>query len=186
MARSEIDDIFAAKKSSGKAVPQPVASTSTSADVIGPRKKKKSKKRKGQIEEVQDPGINEERPKKKRAVETILDPSTAVPSRVRQVGKGASTPKKAKEDLDRFRDSRGTGPREWKVSCRICDAWSDETLGRKTEEGLSIYKEAELGINVEAGGTLTPTFPQCNLDLFPGTPLCPFDCDCCKLSVYIP
>jgi hypothetical protein len=36
--------------------------------------------------------------------------------------------------------------------------------GRQTEEGFSIFKEAELGINVEAGGT----------------PLCPFDCDCCK------
>ncbi|KAH9047544.1 hypothetical protein EDB84DRAFT_1460893 [Lactarius hengduanensis] len=50
-----------------------------------------------------------------------------------------------KLDQDKFNDSRGTGPR------------------RKTEEGFSIFKEDELGINVEAGGT----------------PLCPFDCNCC-------
>lgn len=36
--------------------------------------------------------------------------------------------------------------------------------GRKTEEGFLIYKEAELKIDPEAGGT----------------PLCPFDCECCK------
>ncbi|WWC90817.1 uncharacterized protein L201_005754 [Kwoniella dendrophila CBS 6074] len=34
---------------------------------------------------------------------------------------------------------------------------------RKTEEGFLIYKEAELAIDPTAGGT----------------PLCPFDCDCC-------
>ena len=30
--------------------------------------------------------------------------------------------------------------------------WTYGTLGRKTEEGFSIFKEAELGINPEAGG----------------------------------
>lgn len=40
-------------------------------------------------------------------------------------------------------------------------------IGRKTEEGFLIFKEAELGINPEAGGT----------------PLCPFDCDCCKFLI---
>jgi hypothetical protein len=38
-----------------------------------------------------------------------------------------------------------------------------ELAGRKTEEGFLIYKEAELDIDPEAGGT----------------PLCPFDCECC-------
>jgi len=148
MARSEIDDIFAAKKSTAGVVTQPVASTSTSTDESGSKKKKKDKKRK------RPAGVNEEKPQKKRIVETIHDPSTIVPSvssmKAPKVGKGASTTKpkpskKEKEDLGRFKDSRGTGPRG------------------KTEEGFSIYKEAELGINVEAGGT----------------PLCPFDCDCC-------
>lgn len=122
MARSEIDDIFAAKKTTAK----PVASTSTSADVTDSKKKKKNKKRKLQAEEVQDPGVNEERPRKKRAVETVLDPSIALPSssssRASQAGKGASTtraraPKKEKEGLDRFKDSRGTGPRKLKIPC---------------------------------------------------------------------
>ncbi|WWC63178.1 uncharacterized protein I303_105778 [Kwoniella dejecticola CBS 10117] len=35
--------------------------------------------------------------------------------------------------------------------------------GRKTEEGFTIYKEVDLQIDPTAGGT----------------PLCPFDCDCC-------
>ncbi|XP_011009707.1 PREDICTED: uncharacterized protein C6G9.01c [Populus euphratica] len=34
----------------------------------------------------------------------------------------------------------------------------------KTEDGFSIYTEEELGFNNSSGG---------------GTPLCPFDCDCC-------
>jgi len=147
MARSEIDDIFAAKKSTVKVVDQPVASTSTSTDATGSKKKKKDKKRKRRAEEAQDPGINEEQPQKKRVVETIHDPSTAASSSRNAVkpGRDVKTAKKEKEDLGRFKDSRGTGPR------------------RKTEEGFGIFKEAELGINPEAGGT----------------PLCPFDCDCC-------
>ncbi|EIW67339.1 hypothetical protein TREMEDRAFT_64590 [Tremella mesenterica DSM 1558] len=36
-------------------------------------------------------------------------------------------------------------------------------IRRKTEEGFLIYKESELGIDPTSGGT----------------PLCPFDCDCC-------
>jgi hypothetical protein len=117
MARSEIDDIFAAK-----GIAQPVASTSASTDATGSKKKKKDKKRKRQAEEAQDPGVTEEKPQKKRAVETVHDPSTAVPSvssskKVVKSGKGSGTTKpkaakKVKEDLDRFKDSRGTGPRK--------------------------------------------------------------------------
>ena len=128
MARSEIDDIFAAKKLTAKVATQPVALASTSAD--GTSSKKKKKKRKGRAEEAQDPGVNEERPRKKRVVETILDPSTAVrstsSSKVSEVGRGGSATnprgsKKEKEGLDRFKDSRGTGPRERKVS--RCMRW---------------------------------------------------------------
>ncbi|KAF7320253.1 hypothetical protein MKEN_00809900 [Mycena kentingensis (nom. inval.)] len=71
---------------------------------------------------------------KKRKLDTKKQPEAKKPKQRPQ-----------KEDLDRFKDSRGTGPR------------------RKTEEGFSIYKEDELGINDEGGDT----------------PLCPFDCDCC-------
>ena len=121
MARSEIDDIFAAKKST-KVVAQPVASTSASTDATGSKKKKKDKKRKRQAEEVQDPGVNEEKSRKKRVVETVHDPSTTVPSvsssgKAVKSGNGAGkakpkTAKKEKEDLGRFKDSRGTGPRK--------------------------------------------------------------------------
>ena len=129
MARSEIDDIFAAKKSTAKVIAQPVASTSTSTDTTGSKKKKKDKKRKRQAEEAQDSGVMEEEPLKKRVVETVHDPSTSVPSvssskKAVKPGKGPSTTKpkatkKEKADLDRFKDSRGTGPREWRFSCDI-------------------------------------------------------------------
>lgn len=122
MARSEIDDIFAAKKSTAKVVAQPVASTSTSTDATGSKKKKKGKKRKRQAEEAQDPGVKEEEPQKKRLVETVHDPSSAAPvvsssKKAVKPGKvaGTSRPKaarKEREDLDRFKDSRGTGPRK--------------------------------------------------------------------------
>ena len=166
MARSEIDDIFAAKKSITKVIAQPVVSTSASTDTSGSKKKKKDKKRKRQAEEVQDPGVNEEKSPKKRAVETVHDPSTAVPSvssskKAVKPGRGASTAKqktvkKEKEDLGRFKDSRGTGPRKQNFFREIW-LWSHKTLGRKTEEGFAIFKEAELDINPEAGGAWSST-----------------------------
>ena len=126
MARSEIDDIFAAKKSTAKAIVLPVASTSASTDAAGSKKKKKDKKRKRQAEEVQDSVAAEEKPQKKRVVETVHDPSTAVPlasssKKAVKPGKGTSAikpkaAKKEKEDLDRFKDSRGTGPRKRELS----------------------------------------------------------------------
>jgi Mg-chelatase subunit ChlI len=90
---------------------------------------------------------------KSPAPEVVHDPSSQPRSSKRHSShatkRTAPSSKKRKlvdkHDEDSFNDSRGTGPR------------------RKTEEGFSIYKEAELGINVEAGGT----------------PLCPFDCKCC-------
>jgi len=160
MARSEIDDIFAARKSITKVIAQSAASTSTSTDATGSKKKKKDKKRKRQAEEALDTGVNEEKPPKKRVVETVHDPSTNVSSvsslkKVVNPVKGVSTAKpnaakKEKEGLDRFKDSRGTGPRKWN-SCDI-RWWSHKTSGRKTEEGFSIFKEAELNIDPEAGG----------------------------------
>jgi len=127
MARSEIDDIFAAKKSTAKVTTaQPVASTSTPTDATGSKKKKKDKKRKRQAEEVQDPAPNEEKPRKKRVVETVHDPSVTVPpvsssNKVAKSGKVTSIAKpkvvkKEKEDLGRFKDSRGTGPRKQRLS----------------------------------------------------------------------
>ncbi|KAI9445039.1 hypothetical protein H4582DRAFT_1806677 [Lactarius indigo] len=74
------------------------------------------------------------------APEIVHDPSSQ-PSRSATSKRGphtatVSSQRKLVEklDQDKFNDSRGTGPR------------------RKTEEGFSIFKEDELGINVEAGG----------------------------------
>ncbi|KAH8997536.1 hypothetical protein EDB92DRAFT_1840324 [Lactarius akahatsu] len=91
------------------------------------------------------------------APEIVHDPSSqssrlATPKRGPHTATVSSQPRSSKKrklveklDQDKFNDSRGRNPR------------------RKTEEGFSIFKEDELGINVEAGGT----------------PLCPFDCNCC-------
>jgi hypothetical protein len=46
---------------------------------------------------------------------------------------------------------------------------SADGIGRKTEEGFLIYKEAELDIDPEAGGT----------------DLCPFDCECCESGISV-
>lgn len=121
MGRSEIDDIFAAKKSTAGVVAQPTASTSASTDATGSKKKKKGNKRKRRAKEARDLDVDEEKPQKKRVVETVLDPSTTVPStsssKVPKAGKGTGTAKpkaskKEKEDLERFKDSRGTVPRK--------------------------------------------------------------------------
>ncbi|KAI9462394.1 hypothetical protein BJY52DRAFT_145589 [Lactarius psammicola] len=110
---------------------------------------KKQKKRK--INHSQSQPIEPKPP----APEIVHDPSSQSSSsstsrrtsHERPASSRSSKKRKLVEKLnqDKFNDSRGTGPR------------------RKTEEGFSIFKEDELGINVEAGGT----------------PLCPFDCNCC-------
>lgn len=103
----------------------------------------KQKRRKKKRSETQNPEPKRPPP------EIVLDPSTQ-PSHTIRHDSAAPTKKKrkiveTKVDQEKFTDSRGTGPR------------------RKTDEGFAIYKEDELGIKAEAGGT----------------PLCPFDCDCC-------
>jgi len=49
-----------------------------------------------------------------------------------------------------------------------------------------VYKEDELGIGDEGGGKLI-CVPHCPLfSVFESdTPLCPFDCECCKVSSFI-
>jgi len=139
MPRSEIDDIFASAEK-GSVHP------ATSSPIPTPRKKKKKdKKRKRQTSN--DDADHEEKPPKRP---TILDPSSSLSKSKTEktcsmVAVRSKAGRKQREDLEAFKDSRGSGPR------------------RKTEEGFAIYKEAELGIDVEAGDT----------------PLCPFDCDCC-------
>lgn len=152
MPRSEIDDIFAGKsKGKGKSA---VASTPSASNSVAPalevKKKKKSKKRK-RADGVGEDGDAEEitslvpvlpQPSKKNKVpETIIDPSLpSAPSKPPPTTTASSSKKKktttsSVQNDDGFADSRGTGPR------------------KRTEEGWSVFKEAELGIDVEAGGT---------------------------------
>jgi hypothetical protein len=53
--------------------------------------------------------------------------------------------------------------------------------GRRTEEGYAIYKEDELGINNEGGGQLAQLSFALTNGRLADTPLCPFDCNCCKV-----
>jgi len=121
---SEIEDIFSKK---------PVASTSS--PVVLPKKKHKTKEK--HAPEKSPPASLKKRP----APETIIDPSTRPPQKKTKVDKPAVVAGSNKEDAERFKDSRGSGPR------------------RKTEEGWSIYKEDELGIGDEGGDT-----PLCPFD----------------------
>ncbi|KAJ7225718.1 hypothetical protein GGX14DRAFT_640568, partial [Mycena pura] len=117
---SEIDDIFAKR---------PVASTSAP---VPPKKNQKKRK----TEQRQAPEMNtSELSNKRPAPETVVDPSSHPPQKKIKVDKSPAV-SRADKDIDKFKDSRGTGPR------------------RKTEEGWSIYKEDELGINDVGGGTL--------------------------------
>ncbi|KAJ6519624.1 hypothetical protein C8R45DRAFT_952136 [Mycena sanguinolenta] len=127
---SEIDDIFS-KRPSAKA---PVASTSA---IPPPKKKQKTKTTEKAPEKTASAP-----PSKKRPVpETIVDPSTRPPQKKPKVDKPPIAAAADKDDTERFKDSRGSGPR------------------RKTEEGWSIYKEDELGIGNEGGDT-----PLCPFD----------------------
>ncbi|KAJ7139927.1 hypothetical protein C8R44DRAFT_765810 [Mycena epipterygia] len=122
---SEIDDIFAKR---------PVASTSA---IVPPKKKQKTKE-KPSPEKTATTGSSKKRP----APETIIDPSARAPPLKRtKLDKPATVAGLEKDDTERFKDSRGSGPR------------------RKTEEGWSIYKEDELGIGDEGGDT-----PLCPFD----------------------
>lgn len=174
---TDIDDIFA----------KPKVSKSKPESVVEPEKKKsKGKSKAVSAEEPAAAPINTEGGEKKKTVtafvpnedgqessskvETVVDPSTIpivipeppVTTKTKK-DKGTKRDRKEDEDDEIFRDSRGTGPSKSALHDSYC--FSDlQFEGRKTEEGFLIYKEAELKIDPEAGGT----------------PLCPFDCDCCK------
>jgi hypothetical protein len=107
----EIDDIFASK---GKLEPIPSSSTAPSPVV-----KKKKKKRQKQKQRQEPTDIVDTKPAKKRPVpETVVDPSTSIPPTKRLKG-GAdemvrsfkSTKGTERDDEERFKDSRGSGPR---------------------------------------------------------------------------
>ncbi|KAH7343695.1 hypothetical protein B0J17DRAFT_643513 [Rhizoctonia solani] len=145
----EIDDIFsgksAARGKSKTAEPKPIPDPQTAS-----KKKKKKSKKVARPEAPTNDSVDQpiETPSastgtKRKAPETVVDPSLEVDSKSKKAKSSKEGKKKAAVDSDdeRFRDSRGTGPR------------------RRTEEGYAIYKEDELGINDEGGDT-----PLCPFD----------------------
>ncbi|KAI8995523.1 hypothetical protein BD414DRAFT_243982 [Trametes punicea] len=164
MPASEIDEIFASKRNPSSAAAPAASSSVTSSQDLEKKKKKKKKdtsaKRKRDDEHPDaDANTNAHadlasRPLKRNVPETVFDPSAALPSvkesKTRKADKAPSTvpkpkkPHKDREEEERFKDSRGTGPR------------------RRTEEGYAIYKEDELGITDQGGDTpLCPFDCQC-------------------------
>jgi hypothetical protein len=106
MPKSEIDDIFASK-GKAKAI-QPVASSSTASK----RRRRKDKEKKLEAANIDNEPITKKRP----APETVVDPSTQIPSAKRAKVASATSKKPSKQvsskhDEDRFKDSRGSGPR---------------------------------------------------------------------------
>ncbi|KAK7058832.1 hypothetical protein VNI00_001456 [Paramarasmius palmivorus] len=134
MAKSEIDDIFASK---GKGKAPPVPSTNSELSSEASSSKAKSGKKRKRKHEASTPLVSS-------TAETVVDPSAQVPSakrqkadkKVKEIKSKPDKPATVREDEEKFKDSRGTGPR------------------RKTDEGWLIYKEDELGINHEGGGNL--------------------------------
>ncbi|KAJ9121062.1 hypothetical protein QFC24_005043 [Naganishia onofrii] len=119
-------------KSAASADAKPVEQTPASITAPGTRSKRKMK---------EDPSSAKDEPVTEVAVFT--DPSAAASSSTKkQKITGSEKAVKSREQMVKddeeermFRDSRGDGPR------------------RKTEEGFFIFKEAELNIRPESGGT---------------------------------
>jgi hypothetical protein len=142
MPTSEIDDIFSGKASSSKVKEQPT------------KKSKKSKSKKRKHEDEKDSAPTLERPKKKSkqiVPEEIVDTSSSLGKSSKNLAK--SKPEKktklAKNDAP-FADSRGTS--SLCLVHPLSRPFHVLLLGRTTEEGWAIYKEADLGIDPEQGG----------------------------------
>ncbi|KAI0651742.1 hypothetical protein C8Q79DRAFT_922410 [Trametes meyenii] len=153
MPASEIDAIFATKGKSSAAAP---AAATSSASSQAPERKKKNKDKSAKRKRDEVAAVPEDAqataPLKRKVPKTVFDPSLGAPDskegkkrRLDQLPAAApkaKRPKKAREEEERFKDSRGTGPR------------------RKTEEGFSIYKEDELGITDQGGGQSLYNYPR--------------------------
>ncbi|KAG1885746.1 hypothetical protein F4604DRAFT_121232 [Suillus subluteus] len=143
MPTSEIDDIFAAK---GKAKAIELAPLPSLKE-----KKKKRKDRPSTSDKTKEISQSSDSKtlKKRLLPETIVDPSfkSSSSSKRPKLDAPVSSQREKvyhethKEDEDRFKDSRGSGPR------------------RKTDDGFDIYKEDELGISNTGGDT-----PLCPFD----------------------
>ncbi|KAG9125606.1 hypothetical protein FRC07_006925 [Ceratobasidium sp. 392] len=134
----EIDDIFAGKsKSKGKA--KEVEEDPPKDPVSSKRKKKKKRKVDAEEPPAEPTEVAPVAGEKRKLPETVVDPSLAAEpkskkSKAVKKDKNSVATRAENSDDQRFKDSRGTGPR------------------RRTEEGYAIYKEDELGIGMEGGG----------------------------------
>ena len=105
-----------------------------------------------------------EKLKRPRVVETVQDPSAQLASAVSaSAEQKLPKPKKNKpriakdggkgdDDLGRFKDSRGTGPRTCALLHILSRCSRVSPTGKRTEEGFLVYKEDELGIRDGGGG----------------------------------
>lgn len=169
----EIDDIFAAAKKPKLPATTAGAETGGAASVKGAaieeRKGKKVKKAAtGAAEGPSGKPLRTEEALEadaapERVPETVVDTSKMVetykppPLARKQLGENATEEeKRALEEEERFMDSRGT--RGW-LPPSVCEvftnAWTGSLLmrpaGKRTEDGLPIYSEAELKIGFGGG-----------------------------------
>ncbi|KAI0079581.1 DUF1764-domain-containing protein [Panus rudis PR-1116 ss-1] len=115
-------------------------------------KKKKKKKNKRKRDEADEQTAGEDKqPAKRKVPETVVDPSTRLAPPSKPSKSTARPEKQQKSKAQREEEDRFKDSR-------------GTGPRRTTEEGFLIYKEDELGISREGGDT----------------PLCPFDCQCCK------
>ena len=160
---SEIDDIFARKAK----IPTLQTNQHSSSDL---KKKKRKKKR----SETQTP-----------APEIVLDPSTQQSLAPKTIRHDRSVqPKKKRKvvetklDQDKFRDSRGTGPRKRVFFHERRQALNHSQAAKRTKD-LRYIRRMSLGSM--QGLEVSSTVHSARLiHISLGTPLCPFDCECCK------
>ena len=166
----DIDDIFAAPSTSALVAPPPPAASASS-------KKKKAKKPKADAGEGAAEGAKKVEPEVSR-VQTVVDPSIGVGKKIEGPTGGAA---ELSEEMEAFKNSRGGGSESQRGELstarergtnvelgltglsphrRYCPLLAPASAGRRTEEGFSIYKEDQLGINDdEGGGTSAQTQP---------------------------
>ncbi|GMK59155.1 hypothetical protein CspeluHIS016_0701700 [Cutaneotrichosporon spelunceum] len=145
----DIDDIFAAPK------PKKRGEGEGKRAKVEEAAKRREVKEKEKVKKAKKSGEKKEKKEKKdkvaepaSSVEEVIDPSVAVVAALGRAKEARAPGKRDRKEVEEdrlWRDSRGDGDR------------------KRTEEGYLVFKEAELGIDPEVGGT----------------PLCPFDCDCC-------
>lgn len=148
MPTSEIDDIFASKARRPPSAPSKASSSSCLPSNKDKKNKNKNKNKRSQIKDEDKPlkrkrGETDDAPAppksaKRKVPETVFDPSAALPSAKQSKTLKAEKfevdtvkskkPKRAREEEHRFKDSRGTDPREYFLHMQTCFSLSDSPL----------------------------------------------------------